>query len=114
MLYPPDRPSHCCFRSAHVVDHDSENRYHKSLSRHERTLKALRWHPRPSNLRWADIESLLVHLGAVVREGKGSAISVTLKGITAYFHRPHSGDKAGKWHITTALRLLEEAGVNLD
>ncbi len=29
--------------------------------------------PRPSSLRWADIESLLVHLGGIVRQGKGSA-----------------------------------------
>ncbi len=70
-------------------------------------------HPRPSNLRWADIESLLVFVGGVVREGKGSAISVSLRGRTAYFHRPHPGDKARKWAIDTALRLLDEAGVDL-
>jgi hypothetical protein len=72
----------------------------------------MRRHPRPSSLRWADIESLLVYLGAVVREGKGSAISVTLNGRTAYFHRPHPGDKADKGAIATVLRLLEEAGIN--
>ena len=67
----------------------------------------------PSNLRWADIESLLLHLGAVVREGKGSAISVTLNRRSAYFHRPHPDDKARKWAIDAALRLLEDAGVDL-
>lgn len=66
----------------------------------------MRRHPRPSNLRWADVESLFVHLGAVIREGKGSAISVTLGGKTAYFHRPHPGDKADKGAIATALKLL--------
>ena len=53
-----------------------------------------------------------MHLGAVVREGKGSAIVVTLNGVSAYFHRPHPGDKAKKWHVATALRLLDEAGVD--
>jgi hypothetical protein len=72
----------------------------------------MRGHPRPSNLRWADIESLLLHLGAVVREGKSSAISVNLNGKTAYFHRPHPDDKARKWAVDAALRLLEEAGVD--
>jgi hypothetical protein len=57
---------------------------------------------------------LLVHLGAVVREGKGSAISVTLNSITAYFLRPHPGDKARKWQITTALRLMEESAAHPD
>jgi hypothetical protein len=37
-----------------------------------------------------------------------------MKSVTAYFHRPHPGDKARRWHITTALRLLEEAGVDPD
>jgi hypothetical protein len=69
--------------------------------------------PRPSILRWADIESLLVFLGGVVRQGKGSAISVTLGGRTAYFHRPHPGDKARKWAIDAALRFLEETGADL-
>jgi len=96
------------------VEIDSKKRYHIKLSRHERTLNAMRRRPLPSNLRWADVENLLVHLGAVVREGKGSAISVTLNGTTAYFHRPHPGDKARRWHIETALRLLEEAGIEPD
>lgn len=68
----------------------------------------MRRHPKPSNLRWADVESLLVHFGAVVKQGKGSAIRVTLKGRTAYFHRPHPDDKADKGAIATALKLLEE------
>jgi hypothetical protein len=84
------------------------------MSGHRRTLVALLRHPRPANLRWADIESLLVHLGAIVREGRGSAISVSLKGKTAYFHRPHPGDKAKKWAIVTAVRLLKEAGIDTD
>ena len=73
----------------------------------------MRRRPRPSNLRWADIESLLIHLGGTVRLGKGSAISVTLKGKTAYFHRPHPGDKARKWAVDAALRLIEDAGADL-
>lgn len=44
------------------------------MSKHEKTLEAMRQNPKPSNLRWADVESLLVHYGAEVREGKGSAI----------------------------------------
>ena len=96
------------------IECDSKKSYHFKLSRHGRTLNAMRRRPRPSNLRWVDIENLLVHLGAVVREGKGSAISVTLNGITAYSHRPHPGDKAKRWHVATALRLLEEAGIDPD
>jgi len=81
------------------------------MGKHEKTLDAMRQQPKPSNLRWSDIESLLVHLGAEVKEGKGSAISVTLGGRRAYFHRPHPSDKADKGAIATALALLKEAGL---
>jgi hypothetical protein len=67
-----------------------------NIRKHEKTLEAMRQNPKLSNLRWADVESLLVHCGARIREGKGSAISVSLNDKRAYFHRPHPGDKADK------------------
>lgn len=80
------------------------------MGKHEKTLAAMRQVPHPSNIRWTDIESLLLHYGGVVREGKGSAISISLNGKRAYFHRPHPGDKADKGAIESALRFLREAG----
>lgn len=67
-------------------------------------------HPKPSNLRWSDVESLLVHRGATVKEKSGSAIVVSLAGIRAVFHRPHPGDKADKGAIVNALELLKRTG----
>lgn len=80
------------------------------MGKHEKTLGAMKQTPRPSNLRWADVESLFVHFGAVIREGKGSAIAVSLNGKRAYFHRPHPDDKADKGAIESALRFLRETG----
>ena len=82
----------------------------KAMGKHEKTLETMRQRPRPSNLRWSDIESLFVHLGAEIRKGKGSAIIVILNGQRAYFHRPHPGDKADKGAIESALRFLKDAG----
>ena len=81
------------------------------MGKHEKTLEAMLQHPKPSNLRWADIESLLENYGAEIKERKGSAISVTLNGHTAYFHRPHPSDKADKGAIANALELLRRAGI---
>ena len=80
------------------------------MGKHEKTLDSMRQQPKPANLRWFDIESLLIHLGATIREGKGSAISVDLNGKRAYFHRPHPGDKADKGAIESTLRFLRESG----
>jgi len=68
-------------------------------------------HPRPSNLSWADIESLFEHYGAEVKERKGSAIRITLNGHKAYFDRPHPGKKANRGAIELALELLRRAGI---
>ena len=82
------------------------------MGKHEKTLEKMLQHPLPSNLAWADVESLFVHYGAEVKERKGSAIRVTLNGHKAYFDRPHGGDnKADKGAIETALALLRKAGI---
>jgi hypothetical protein len=80
------------------------------VGKHEKTLAAMLLNPKPSNLRWTDVESLLVHYGAELHEGKGSAISILLHGKKAYFHRPHPSDKADKGAIESALRLLRDTG----
>ena len=80
------------------------------MGKHEKILRAMLAHPKPSNLRWSDEESPLVHHGATVKEKPGSAIVVSLAGIRAVFHRPHPGDKADKGAIVNALELLRRAG----
>ena len=78
------------------------------MGKHEKILEAMSQRPRPLNLRWSDIESLFVHLGAEIREGKGSAIIIIPNDKRAYFHRPHPGDKADKGAIESALRFLKD------
>jgi hypothetical protein len=82
------------------------------VGKHEKTLEAMKQLPKPSNLRWAEIEALLIHHGGKVKEGAGSAITITLNGKKAYFHRPHPSDKADKGAIEAALELLKRAGIN--
>jgi hypothetical protein len=81
------------------------------VGKHEKTLQAMLQHPKPSNLRWTDVESLLEHFGAEIKERKGSAIGVTLNGHKAWFHRPHPGDKADKGAIANTLEFLKKAGI---
>jgi hypothetical protein len=68
-------------------------------------------HPAPANLRWSEVEALLVNLGAKIVKGKGSAITVTLEGVKAWFHRPHPEDKADRGAIKNVLELIKETGL---
>lgn len=59
------------------------------MDRHEKTLRALFADPVRASIAWADVESMLVHFGAEVSEGRGSRVRIVLNGVRAVFHRPH-------------------------
>lgn len=57
--------------------------------KHSETLKAIFHTPILSNVKWSDVEALLVSLGAKLSEGSGSRVRVLLNDRVAVFHRPH-------------------------
>jgi hypothetical protein len=75
------------------------------------TLQAVFREPVRSNLLWADIESLLITLGAEVTEGNGSRVRNYLNGIHAVFHRPHPEKEIDKGALKSLRRFLIEVGV---
>jgi hypothetical protein len=78
---------------------------------HRRTLDAIFANPVRSNISWADIESMLVALGAEVSEGEGSRVRIALKGVRAVFHRPHPRKETEKGAIASMRRFLQAAQV---
>ena len=79
--------------------------------KHRRTLDAIFANPVRSNISWADIESMLVALGAEVSEGQGSRVRIALKGVRAVFHRPHPRKETDKGAIASMRRFLQAAQV---
>jgi hypothetical protein len=80
-------------------------------AKHRRTLEAIFVHPVPPNIRWADIESLLVGLGAERSEGRGSRVRFLLKGEAAIFHRPHPRPLTDKGAVASVRDFLTLAGI---
>lgn len=64
--------------------------------KYAKTLEQIFRHPVSGNIRWDDVESLLVHLGAEVEERRGSRIAVVLFDEVLIFHRPHPSPDAIK------------------
>jgi hypothetical protein len=83
-------------------------------SYHRRTLEAVFRDPVSGTIAWADVESMLIHLGAQVREGSGSRVSVLLNGHRAVFHRPHPQKEAERAMIRRARELITLAGLEPD
>ncbi|HXW22177.1 MAG TPA: type II toxin-antitoxin system HicA family toxin [Rhodomicrobium sp.] len=80
-------------------------------AKHWRTLEAIYARPVPADLRWADIESLLIALGAERSEGRGSRVRFLLKGVEAVFHRPHPKPETNKGAVASVREFLKMAGI---
>ena len=80
--------------------------------KHRRTLAAIFETPTRSGIRWEDIESLLVALGAEIEERSGSRILVRLHGFRTHVHRPHPRPEASKGLVVTIRELLVRLGVD--
>lgn len=79
--------------------------------KHQRTLEAIFATPVQSGVKWKDIESLLINLGADIQEGRGSRVRILFNGQEAVFHRPHPQKETDKGALVSMRRFLENAGV---
>lgn len=80
-------------------------------SKQRKTLERLFTDPISGSIKWSDIESLLVALGATITEGNGSRIRVVLGDLPAVFHRPHPDPTAGKLLVKAVRKYLKDVGV---
>jgi len=78
---------------------------------HQETLRLIFKRPVSGNIRWKDIEALLLALGAALDERAGSRIGVTLFGEVRVFHRPHPSPDTNKGAVAAVRQWLEENGV---
>ncbi|EAA8369777.1 type II toxin-antitoxin system HicA family toxin [Salmonella enterica] len=79
--------------------------------RHLKTLSDVFARPVRSSIKWSDIESMLIALGAEIHEREGSRIAVALKGEKKIFHRPHPQPTTDKGAVNSLRIWLESLGV---
>ncbi len=80
-------------------------------NKHKKTIDAIFTLPPSANIKWDDIESLFIHLGADVIEAAGSRVCIVLNGKRSVFHRPHPKREAGKGMVKSVRIFLNNAGV---
>ena len=79
--------------------------------KHQKTLQAIFGVPTAASIKFADIEKLLVALGAVAAEGSGSRLSFAIGGDKLFVHRPHPSKEAKKYQVEAIRDFLELVGV---
>lgn len=84
---------------------------HKLNKKHKITLKAIFQEPVRPDVKWKDIESLILALGGEISEGAGSRVRIHLNGIRAVFHRPHPQKVIDKGALKSMRRFLMEADI---
>ena len=67
--------------------------------------------PTRSGIRWEDIESLLLALGAQLEERAGSKMAFELNDVPAVFHRPHPRPTTDKGTVKSMRVFFEKANV---
>lgn len=68
-------------------------------SKHRKTLTAIYATPTRANIKFSDIEALVISLGGEVREGSGSRVMLEISGKREYAHRPHPGKEAKRYIV---------------
>ena len=82
-------------------------------NKHLKIYKEIYSNPIKSDIKWSDIESFLIALGATISEGNGSRIRIELNGERAVFHRPHPERTTDKGAVKSIRKFIENAGVEL-
>lgn len=80
-------------------------------ARHQKTLQTIFRRPVPGTIKWMDIESLMVALGAEREEREGSRVAFIWRDQVYVFHRPHPQPVTDKGAVASLKRILESHGV---
>jgi len=82
--------------------------------RQQRSLERIFERPARADIAWTDVESLLLALGAEIREGSGSRVRVVLRNHILNMHKPHPRKELGKYAVELVRDFLKIAGVGHD
>jgi hypothetical protein len=78
----------------------------------QKTLFLVFEKPTRSDVRYEDLKSLLIAVGARIREGRGSRVRFEYSAYSVHIHKPHSQKILPKYIVELARDFLIEIGVN--
>lgn len=81
--------------------------------RHRRILESIFARPVSGTIRWDDIESLFLALGAEIQQREGSRVAIIWKEQVQVFHRPHPQPETDKGAVASIRKWLEANGVGV-
>ena len=83
-------------------------------SKRATTLKRVYEVPRPSGMRWRNIEAMLRAYGVGITEQSGARVALEKAGERIVVHRPHPSPKASRATVRDIAKFLLAAGVQAE
>ena len=80
-------------------------------SKQQKTFDAIFARPTQGNIRFGDIEKLVLALGGTIEEGNGSRVKFALNGAEWHGHRPHPQKDAKRYQIETLREFFIHANL---
>ena len=79
--------------------------------KHRRTLARVFQKPTPSDIRWEDLEAMLLACGVEIVERAGSRVGLIKDGKRMVVHRPHPKPSVGRATVRDIAAFLSAVGV---
>jgi hypothetical protein len=80
-------------------------------TKQKKTLSMIFEKPTRSDISWQETVSLLMEIGAIMKEGSGSRIRFKCRGYSLHVHAPHPEKVISKSTIETLRGFLTDIGV---
>ena len=80
-------------------------------SKHQKTLKNLFDSPVKKNIKWLDVEKLIVGVGGQIWQGDGSRIRIVLGEQSLNIHTPHPRKELKPYQVRAIRKLLIDQGI---
>ncbi len=79
--------------------------------KNQATLADIFEKPTRADIKWSRIEKLVIALGGVVEQRKGSKVSLQLNGVAYTVHSPHPQPDTKKWAVEKVREFLVKAEI---
>ena len=83
-------------------------------SRHRQTLARVYAQPTPADIRWTEIEAMLLACGVAVTQRAGSRVALAKNHQRMVVHRPHPRPQTNRATVRDIAVFLRAADVRLD
>jgi len=96
------------------LDIDTVLWYHIHMNnKQKKALENIYSDPVKKNIKWTDVEKLIISIDGMIKQGNGSRIRIVLNEVSLNIHTPHPGNELKPYQVKALRKFLSDAGIIL-